>query len=86
VDVFSPEHLAPLALLVIAAAVLCAAARRWPGRWVEAIAVALAVSIVAAELSWQPYAIARHDWSPAASLPVQLCDVGGFAAAAAVVW
>ncbi|TMB63511.1 MAG: TIGR02206 family membrane protein [Chloroflexi bacterium] len=42
--------------------------------------------IVITELSWQPYVLANHTWSAALSLPVQLCDVGGFVAAAALVW
>ena len=46
----------------------------------------MALAIVVAELSWQPYSLANHTWSSAASLPVQLCDVGGFAAAAALFW
>jgi hypothetical integral membrane protein (TIGR02206 family) len=30
--------------------------------------------------------LANHSWSAGASLPVQLCDVGGFVAAAALLW
>src|SRR5437763_17062079 len=30
--------------------------------------------------------MANHSWSAAYSLPVQLCDVGGFVAAAALIW
>ena len=85
-DVLSPEHLAPLALLVIATTALCLAARWHRGPWVDLICIGLAATIVAAELSWQPYAIASHRWSAGASLPVQLCDAGGFAAAAALLW
>jgi hypothetical integral membrane protein (TIGR02206 family) len=86
VDVLSPEHLAPLALLVIATTALCLGARRRPGRWVDPACAAIALVIVAAELSWQPYAISSGSWSAATSLPVQLCDLGAFAAAAALVW
>src|SRR5947208_10735105 len=46
----------------------------------------MALAIVIAELSWQPYVLANHAWSVEASLPVQLCDVGGFVAAAALLW
>src|SRR5438874_8857713 len=81
-----PEHLVPLAILVVVASLLCAAARRTPGRWLEWVAVIIAVAIVITELSWQPYVMANHSWSSAYSLPVQLCDVGGFVAAAALIW
>jgi hypothetical integral membrane protein (TIGR02206 family) len=86
VGIFSPEHLVPLGLLVVVAVALCTAARRAPGRWTEVVAAIVAVAIVITELSWQPYALASDNWSAASSLPVQLCDVGGFAAAAALLW
>jgi hypothetical integral membrane protein (TIGR02206 family) len=86
VGILSPEHLVPLAMLIVVVALLSVAARRRPGRWIDAVAVIMAVVIVVAELSWQPYTLANHVWSVAASLPVQLCDVGGFAAAAALLW
>ena len=84
--IFSPEHLFPLALLIVVAAAFCIAARRAPGHWTEVVAAIIAVAIVATELSWQPYVLANHTWSVAFSLPVQLCDVGGFVAAAALLW
>jgi hypothetical integral membrane protein (TIGR02206 family) len=86
VGILSPEHLVPLGTLVAVAAGLCAVARRAPGRWVDAVAAIVALAIVVTELSWQPYVLANHGWSVAYSLPVQLCDVGGFVAAAALVW
>jgi hypothetical integral membrane protein (TIGR02206 family) len=86
VGILSPEHLVPLALLVIVAATLCTAARRAPGHWTGSVAAIVAAAIVITELSWQPYVLANHTWSAAFSLPVQLCDVGGFVAAAALVW
>jgi hypothetical integral membrane protein (TIGR02206 family) len=86
VATLSPEYVVPLGLLVVAAAVLCVAARRAPGRWIGAVAAIIAVVIVVAELTWQPYVLANHSWSVAASLPVQLCDVGGFVAAGALLW
>ena len=84
--ILSPEHLFPLALLAVVAAALCAAARRYPGRWTSVAAAMIALAIVVTELSWQPYVLANHSWSVAFSLPVQLCDVGGFVAATALVW
>lgn len=84
--ILSPEHLVPLGLLAVVAATLCTAARRTPGRWTGIVASSIAVAIVITELSWQPYVLANHTWSAATSLPIQLCDVGGFVAAAALLW
>ncbi len=84
--ILSPEYIVPLGMLVVIAALLCLAARRWPGRWIDAVAAIMALAIVVAELSWQPYVLAKQAWSADASLPVQLCDVGGFVAAAALLW
>ena len=85
-SILSPEHLLPLALLVVLAVLLCVAARRAPGSWMGAVAAIIALALVIAELSWQPYVLANHTWSLGASLPVQLCDVAGFVAAAALLW
>jgi len=82
----STEHVLPVALLVVVAVVLCVAARRAPGRWIDAVAAVIALTLVVAELSWQPYVVANRTWSAASSLPVQLCDVAGFVAAAALLW
>src|SRR5256885_3937044 len=81
-----PEHLLPLGVLVVVPSLLCFAARRAPGPWLDWVAVIIALAIVLAELSWQPYVLANQSWSAAFSLPVQLCDVGGFMAAAALIW
>jgi hypothetical integral membrane protein (TIGR02206 family) len=86
VGILSPEHLVPLGVLVAVALLLCVAAKRAPGRWINVAAAIMALVIVVAELSWQPYVLANHAWSMAASLPIQLCDVGGFVAAAALLW
>ena len=76
----------PLGLVVVVAGLLCFAARRAPGRWVGWVCAIMALAIVLAELSWQPYVLANDRWSAASSLPVQLCDIGGFIAAAALIW
>jgi hypothetical integral membrane protein (TIGR02206 family) len=73
-------------LVVVVAGLLCFAARRAPGRWVGWVCAIMALAIVLAELSWQPYVLANDSWSAASSLPVQLCDIGGFVAAAALIW
>ena len=75
-----------VAILVVVAMLLCVAARRAPGRWIDAVAAIIALTLVVAELSWQPYVVANGTWSTASSLPVQLCDVAGFVAAAALLW
>src|SRR5256886_11502642 len=62
------------------------AARLAPGRWTGVVAAIIAVAIVVTTLSWQPYVLVNNSWSAALSLPVQLCDVGGFVAAAALLW
>src|SRR2546422_6376394 len=80
------EHLVPLGMLILAVGGLCAAASRAPGRWLDWVAAIVALGIVVAELSWQPYVVANRTWSAASSLPVQLCDVAGFVAAAALLW
>jgi hypothetical integral membrane protein (TIGR02206 family) len=82
----SLEHLVPLVLLIVVAVPLCLAARNAPGRWTDVVGAIMAVALVVAELSWQPYTLATHTWSIAASLPVQLCDVAGFVVAAALLW
>jgi hypothetical integral membrane protein (TIGR02206 family) len=84
--ILSPEYFVPVGLLVVAAVLLCVAARRAPGPWIGAVAAIIALTIVITELSWQPYVLANHSWSVAAGLPVQLCDVGGFVAAGALLW
>jgi hypothetical integral membrane protein (TIGR02206 family) len=86
VGLLSPEHLLPLVLLIVVAVLLCIAARRAPGRWLGVVASVMALVLVIAELSWQSYVLGNHTWSLGASLPVQLCDVGGFVAAAALIW
>jgi hypothetical integral membrane protein (TIGR02206 family) len=80
------EHLVPLAALIVVAAALCGPARRWPGAWRDVVARSLAVVILVALVSWHPYLLLHGRWSPAIALPVQLCDVGGYVAAAALWW
>src|SRR2546428_7702194 len=80
------EHLVPLGMVILEVGGLCAAGRRAAGRWLDWVGAIVALGIVVAELSWQPYVLANRSWSAASSLPVQLCDVGGFVAAAALVW
>ena len=81
-ELLAPEHV--LALLVIAAStiVLVVAARRAPGAWLRALAAVLVVD----EVSWWVYLAAGGVPGSvlAQSLPLQLCDVAIFVAAAAL--
>ena len=81
-ELLAPEHV--LALLVIATStvVLVFAARRAPGAWLRALAAVLVVD----EVSWWVYLAAGGVPGSvlAQSLPLQLCDVAIFVAAAAL--
>src|SRR2546428_5801190 len=80
------EHLVPLGMVILEVGGLCAAGRRAAGRWLDWVGAIVALGIVVGELSWPPSGLANRSWSGASSLPVQLGDVGGFVAAAALVW
>jgi hypothetical integral membrane protein (TIGR02206 family) len=77
-----------LALLVIAAVIACVltAARRWPGRWVNSGARAIAVAVVLAEVGWWAITIGNGSWTVRYSLPLHLCEAGCFIVAAALWW
>ena len=81
-DLFAPEHVAALTVIAAAVAALVVAARRRPGAWLKALAVLL----VADEVSWWIYLLAGGvpGSRPAQSLPLQLCDLAIFVAAAAL--
>ena len=83
----STEHLIAIAAIVVITTALVAAARLRPGQWTGAAGIALAVVLVADEVAWLVY-LARTSGSGAdifAGLPLQLCDVAIFVAAAALV-
>ena len=78
----APEHVGALAVIAIAIAALVVAARRSPGAWLKALAVVLLLD----EVSWWLY-VAAGGGTPrerAQPLPLQLCDVAIFIAAAAL--
>jgi hypothetical integral membrane protein (TIGR02206 family) len=77
-----PEHGLALAAIALSAVVLVVAARRWPGAWLRVLAVVLVVD----EVSWWMFVAAGGVPGSrlAYSLPLQLCDVAIFAAAAAL--
>jgi hypothetical integral membrane protein (TIGR02206 family) len=78
----APEHLVALGVIALAAAALVVAARRSPGRWLKVFAILLLVD----EVSWWVYLLAGGvpGSKLAQSLPLQLCDVAIFIAAAAL--
>jgi hypothetical integral membrane protein (TIGR02206 family) len=85
VSVMNPvEHAASLAVITLLIAVLVVAARRRPGRWTVAAGRVLAIVIVVNETSWWVWLAFQHTWSLSYALPLQLCDVAAFVAAAAL--
>jgi hypothetical integral membrane protein (TIGR02206 family) len=71
-----------LAAIALSAVALGVAARRWPGSWLRVLAVVLVVD----EVSWWVFVAAGGvpGSELAYSLPLQLCDVAIFVAAAAL--
>ena len=78
------EHLVTLAVIAACIAALVTAARLSPGAWTVAASRALAVLIVANECGWWVWLGFQHTWSAGYALPLQLCDVVAFVAAAAL--
>jgi len=79
---FAPEHLGALGVIAAATVLLVVAARRSNGRWLWVFATLLVVD----EVSWWVYVLAGGvpGSELAWSLPLQLCDVAIFVAAAAL--
>lgn len=82
--IFSVEYFLSLAAVVVAIAAVTVAARVWPGRWTTVFARAVAVVLVANQLSW--YVVERNALSLQWSLPLGLCEMGTFVAGAALWW
>ncbi len=79
---FAAEHVGALLVIAVSAAVLTVAARRSPGAWIKVLAAVLVVD----EVSWWVF-MAGGGGEPgqrAQPLPLQLCDMGIFVAAAAL--
>jgi len=81
-DLGAGEHTAALAAIAAATVLLVIAARRRPGSWLRFLALVLVVD----ELSWWIFlgAGGQPGITLAYSLPLQLCDVAIFIAAAAL--
>ncbi len=87
------EHLVTLGVIALGIGALVTAARMWPvsaastvaGRgWTVTACRSLAVLILANECSWWVWLGLQHTWSASYALPLQLCDVVAFVAAAAL--
>jgi hypothetical integral membrane protein (TIGR02206 family) len=81
-ELLAPEHVVALLVIAVATVVLVVAGRRAPGPWLRVLAVVLVVD----EVSWWVYIAAGGVPGSvlAQSLPLQLCDVAIFVAAAAL--
>src|SRR6266851_315561 len=79
-DLGAPEHVWALVAIGISTVVLVVAARRRPGAWLKVMAAILVVD----EVSWWVYLLfgGVPGSQVAQSLPLQLCDVAIFVAAA----
>lgn len=80
----SGEHIITLAIIAGAALALCVAARSRPGPWTTWAARGLALVLVTNELSWQVAELLAGTWRPSFDLPLNLCDLACFLAAAAL--
>jgi hypothetical integral membrane protein (TIGR02206 family) len=81
-DLLAAEHVVALLVIAAATAILVVAARRRPGGWLKVLALVLVVD----EVSWWVF-LAVGGGEPgqrAQPLPLQLCDVAIFVAAAAL--
>src|SRR5258708_11778651 len=78
------EHVAALGVIAIGIAALVTAARLRPGPWVRLAGRLLAGVIIANECGWWVWLAGQHTWSASYALPLQLCDVVAFVAAAAL--
>jgi hypothetical integral membrane protein (TIGR02206 family) len=86
-------HLFALTITVVAVAVLVPLVRWRPGRWVTPASWLLALLLVANEFGfqlvqwrgWSNDPWVAHTWTVGFSLPLYLCDVAAFVAAAALL-
>ncbi len=81
-DLLALEHVFALVAIALSTALLVVAARRRPGPWLKVLAAVLVVD----EVSWWVFLLGggQPGSQVALSLPLQLCDVAIFIAAAAL--
>jgi hypothetical integral membrane protein (TIGR02206 family) len=75
-----------MVVTVVSIAVLVPLARLRPGRWVTVVSWLLAILLLANEVEYQIYQVSNGSWGAGYSLPLYLCDIGSFVAAAALIW
>jgi hypothetical integral membrane protein (TIGR02206 family) len=80
----SAEHLSTIALIAALIAAMVVAAHARPGPWTVVAARLLALVILANECGWWVWLWMQGSWSASYALPLQLCDVVAFVAAAAL--
>jgi len=80
----STEHVITLGVIAVVIAALVTTARLRPGAWTVVAGRLLALVIVANECGWWVWLGGQHTWSASYALPLQLCDVVAFVAAAAL--
>jgi len=80
----SLEHLVTMGVIAVCIAALVIAARLRRDAWTLLACRALALLILANECGWWVWLAGQHTWSVSYALPLQLCDVVAFVAAAAL--
>jgi hypothetical integral membrane protein (TIGR02206 family) len=80
----STEHVITMTVIVSSIVGLAAAARLWPGRWREWVAVTLGIVIVINESSWYWQSWDHGTFSIASNLPLHLCDLAAITAVASL--
>ena len=79
-----PDRYGALMVTAGLAVALCAAARRWPGRWTVLASRLLAVGLVLNLVIWQVVTVRGGTWNASADLMVDLCPVANVVTAAAL--
>ena len=80
------SHLIALITTAAAAVILVPVTRFRPGAWVTPASWLLAAFLVGIEVAYQIVQAYDGTWSAAISLPLYVCDVAAFVAAAALIW
>jgi hypothetical integral membrane protein (TIGR02206 family) len=80
----SAEHMTTLGVIAVLIAALVISARLRPGEWNVVAGRLLAIVILANECGWWVWLWQQGTWSASYALPLQLCDVVAFVAAAAL--
>jgi hypothetical integral membrane protein (TIGR02206 family) len=83
-ELLSAEHLSTLAVIAACIAALVTTARLRPGQWTVVAGRTLALVILINECGWWVWLWLHGTWSASYALPLQLCDVVAFVAAAAL--